>query len=590
MPIKDLLTLLIERHDLPRDTMLGAMHALMGGEWTPAQIAGFLIALRMKGETVAEIAAAADVMRELSLKVPLSEVDHLVDTCGTGGDGAHTFNISTASAFVAAACGARVAKHGGRSVSSTSGSADVLEALGVNVNLTPEKVAEAVKKIGVGFMFAPNHHSAMKHAAPVRRELGVRTLFTLLGPLTNPAGAPNQVRGVFSRELTGKLARVLQALGSRHVLVVHAEEGLDELSLASPTFVAELKDGHVTEYEFEPGVFGLPQVTASDMVVKGKAGRPACWRHRHRRAQRRGGNLRRRQGPQPDGRRGAGAARDCQHGRAGCARALSPLQPVMSDILEKILATKRGEIAAGLAEVPMAEMRARAEDASLSRDFVGALRARIAAGKPAVIAEIKKASPSKGVIRPDFRPAEIAASYEAGGAACLSVLTDRDYFQGDPEYLKAARAACTLPVLRKDFIIDPYQVYEARAMGADCILLIVAALELPAMQALEALAHELGMAVLVESHNAEELDAALQLKTPLQGINNRNLRTFEVSLDTTLGLLPKIGRDRMVITESGILAPADVATMRHHDVNAFLVGEAFMRAPDPGAELARLFA
>lgn len=270
MQYKDLLTLLIERHDLPRDTMLAAMRALMGGEWTPAQIAGFLIALRMKGETVTEIAAAADVMRELSTKVPLAGVEHLVDTCGTGGDGAHTFNISTASAFVAAACGARVAKHGGRSVSSTSGSADVLEALGVNVNLSPEKVAEAVKTIGVGFMFAPNHHSAMKHAAPVRKELGVRTLFNLLGPLTNPAAAPNQVLGVFRRELTGPLARVLQTLGSRHVLVVHAEEGLDELSLASPSYVAELKDGHVTEYELEPGVFGLPQVAASDLVVKGK--------------------------------------------------------------------------------------------------------------------------------------------------------------------------------------------------------------------------------------------------------------------------------------------------------------------------------
>jgi len=270
MQYKDLLTLLIERHDLPHDTMLGAMRALMSGEWTPAQIAGFLIALRMKGETVAEIAAAAEVMRELSTRVPLAGVEHLVDTCGTGGDGAHTFNISTAAAFVAAACGARVAKHGGRSVSSTSGSADVLEALGVNVNLAPEKVAEAVKTIGVGFMFAPNHHSAMKHAAPVRRELGVRTLFNLLGPLTNPAGAPNQVMGVFNRELTGILGRVLQALGSRHVLVVHAEEGLDEISLGSPTFVAELKDGHVSEYELEPGLFGLPQVAASDLVVKGK--------------------------------------------------------------------------------------------------------------------------------------------------------------------------------------------------------------------------------------------------------------------------------------------------------------------------------
>lgn len=270
MQYKDWLTLVLERRDLPHDAMLAAMRALMGGEWTPAQIAGFLIALRMKGETVTEIAAAADVMRELSTKVPLAGVDHLVDTCGTGGDGAHTFNISTAAAFVAAACGARVAKHGGRSVSSTSGSADVLEALGVNVNLAPEKVAEAVKTLGVGFMFAPNHHSAMKHAAPVRKELGVRTLFNLLGPLTNPAGAPNQVMGVFHRDLTGTLARVLQSLGSRHVLVVHAEEGLDELSLASPSTVAELKDGHVTEYELEPGVFGLPQVAAADMVVKGR--------------------------------------------------------------------------------------------------------------------------------------------------------------------------------------------------------------------------------------------------------------------------------------------------------------------------------
>ena len=262
----------------------------------------------------------------------------------------------------------------------------------------------------------------------------------------------------------------------------------------------------------------------------------------------------------------------------------------MSDILEKILATKRSEIAEARTNVPLAEMRARAEAAAPARDFVGALRTKLAAGKSAVIAEIKKASPSKGVIRPDFRPAEIAASYEAGGAACLSVLTDVEYFQGSAGYLMQARAACALPVLRKDFMIDPYQVYEARAMGADCILLIVAALELAAMQDLEALAMALGMAVLVESHNAEELDAALQLKTPLQGINNRNLRTFDVSLDTTLGLLPKIGPERIVVTESGILAPADVAHMRRHQVNAFLVGEAFMRADDPGVELARLFA
>ncbi len=270
MTYKDILALLLDRQDLPRETMLSAMHALMGGEWTAAQIAGFLVALRMKGESVAEIAAAAQVMRELSLKVPLSGVEHLVDTCGTGGDGAHTFNISTAAAFVAAACGARVAKHGGRSVSSTSGSADVLEALGVNVNLTPEKVAQAVREIGVGFMFAPNYHAAMKHAAPVRRELGVRTLFNLLGPLTNPAAAPNQVLGVYHQDLTGTLAEVLKELGSRHVLVVNAEEGLDEISLASPTHVAELKDGQVFEYLIEPGAFGLSQTPASELAVSGK--------------------------------------------------------------------------------------------------------------------------------------------------------------------------------------------------------------------------------------------------------------------------------------------------------------------------------
>jgi len=259
----------------------------------------------------------------------------------------------------------------------------------------------------------------------------------------------------------------------------------------------------------------------------------------------------------------------------------------MSDILTRILETKRAEIAA---LPPLAQLQARASEAAPPRDFVGALRAKTAAGQAAVIAEIKKASPSRGIIRADFRPAEIAQSYAAGGAACLSVLTDRDYFQGAADYLIEARAACALPVLRKDFIIDAGQVWEARAMGADAILLIVAALETPHMQDLEALALELGMAVLVESHDAAELEQALTLKTPLMGINNRNLRTFETRLATTLDLLSMIGQERMAVTESGILAPADVALMREHGVNTFLVGEAFMRAADPGTELARLFA
>ena len=261
----------------------------------------------------------------------------------------------------------------------------------------------------------------------------------------------------------------------------------------------------------------------------------------------------------------------------------------MSDILDRILKVKATEIAAAQARIDLAAMRREAEQAAPTRGFEAALRARIAAGQAAVIAEIKKASPSKGVIRADFNPAEIAADYAAHGAACISVLTDEQFFQGSPEYLTAARAACDLPALRKDFMIDAYQVYEARAWGADCILLIVAALKLDEMKALEALAHALGMAVLVEVHDATELDLALQLKTPLLGINNRNLRTFQTSLDNTIALLPRIPQDKLVVTESGILGAADVALMRKNQVNAFLIGEAFMKAPSPGAEITRLF-
>jgi indole-3-glycerol phosphate synthase len=262
----------------------------------------------------------------------------------------------------------------------------------------------------------------------------------------------------------------------------------------------------------------------------------------------------------------------------------------MADILARILATKADEIAAAKRERPLREVVAAARAQSAPRDFEGALRARIAVGRPGVIAEIKKASPSRGVLRAEFDPSAIAASYEAGGAACLSVLTDRVYFQGDPAYLAAARAASTLPVLRKDFIVDEYQVAEARAIGADAILLIVAALPDARLAALEACARELGMAVLVEVHDGAELDRALRLPTPLVGINNRNLRTFEVSLGTTLDLLPRVPAGKIAVTESGILEPADVAALRARGVGAFLVGEAFMRAPDPGAALEALFA
>ena len=261
----------------------------------------------------------------------------------------------------------------------------------------------------------------------------------------------------------------------------------------------------------------------------------------------------------------------------------------MSDILQKIVAVKREEIAAGLKKKSLAAMREDAESRVMTRDFEGALRAKIKAGQAAVIAEVKKASPSKGVLRADFVPADIAQSYAEHGAACLSVLTDQQFFQGCNDFLKQARASCDLPVLRKDFMVDPYQVFEARAIGADCILLIAACLSDAQMNELEAVARHLDMAVLVEVHDADELQRALKLKTPLLGINNRNLRTFEVTLDTTLGMRADVPADKLLITESGILQRSDVQTMRDAGIHAFLVGEAFMRADDPGAALAALF-
>ena len=262
----------------------------------------------------------------------------------------------------------------------------------------------------------------------------------------------------------------------------------------------------------------------------------------------------------------------------------------MTDILEKITAVKHQEVAAAKKRKSLEAVRADAESRVLTRDFVGALRAKIADGQSAVIAEIKKASPSKGVLRADFEPADIAQSYAEHGAACLSVLTDKDFFQGSSDYLRQARASCTLPVLRKDFMVDAYQIYESRAMGADAVLLIAACLNDGQMAEFEQIARSLDMAVLVEVHDADELLRALKLKTPLIGINNRNLKTFEVSLDTTINMLADVPKDRLLITESGITTPADVVRMREAGVNAFLVGEAFMRANEPGEALAKLFA
>ena len=570
-------------------------------------------------------------------------------------------------------------------------------------------------------MFAPVHHPAMKVVAPVRREMGVRTLFNILGPLTNPAGAPNILMGVFHPDLVGIQARVLQELGAERALVVWGRDGMDELSLGAATLVGELRDGVVREYELHPEDFGIamsasrnlrvadaaeskamllgvldnrpglareivalnagaalyvagvadsieagialsreaiatgaalakleefvghhartgakePRMSdagfaslpkppyyavifssqrnahdeegyGSDRAAHGRTGARSnrdSWAWNPRAAPTVSaspwltGKARRRSWPgaaTPNTRRRARRGRSDWYDhfelrvakveraygwdrederRARRARVRSereheaPIPPShhsslparshrpMSDILNTILARKAEEIAERSARVPLAELARAADDASPVRGFADALHERIATGEAAVIAEVKKASPSKGVIRQDFHPAEIAMSYEFGGAACLSVLTDVDFFQGADAYLQQAREACTLPVLRKDFIVDPYQVYEARVLGADCILLIVAALDDGQLVELSGLAMELGMDVLVEVHDIDELERALQVPVPLIGINNRNLRTFEVSLDTTLAMKDAVPRDRLLVTESGIGPP-----------------------------------
>jgi len=280
MPISDIeaLTRVIEHREIFHDEMLALMRRIMSGEMSPVMISAFAIGLRVKKETIGEITAAATVMREFAVPVPVLDRTHLVDIVGTGGDSSHTFNISTASVFVAAAAGARVAKHGGRSVSSTSGSADVMEALGAHINLGPELVAQCLQETGIGFMFAPNHHASMRHAAPVRKELGVRTIFNILGPLTNPAGAPNQLMGVFHPDLVGIQVRVLQRLGSEHVMVVYGQNGMDEVSLSGETLVGELKDGEVREYVVHPSDFGLPVYDSRVLRVANQQESVACIR------------------------------------------------------------------------------------------------------------------------------------------------------------------------------------------------------------------------------------------------------------------------------------------------------------------------
>jgi anthranilate phosphoribosyltransferase len=575
--------------------------SIMNNDCNDAEIIAFLMTLKTKGETVDEIAGAAEVLREMCQKLELDS-NKLVDTCGTGGDGQNTFNISTASAIVAAAAGVKIAKHGNKSISSKSGSADLLEYSGINIDLDKEQSKKCFEENGITFMFAPKYHKAMKSVANVRKNIKTRTIFNVLGPLANPANANFQILGVYDKNLVLPIAKVVKNLGVERAMIVHSEDGLDEISCEKDTYIAELKENDIYEYTIKPEDFDLKVCPVNKLKVNTIEESYKIFIDMLENNNETAVNI---------VSLNAGAAiyisgikEDLKSSIAFAketiisGKAMQKFNDIKNSmpekiktpkILEEILENKAKEVAERKIKISVQDLKEIDYMSSLKRDFKGALMHKINQNKDAVIAEIKRASPSMGELNMKIIPAKVAADFESMGAACLSVLTDAKYFKGSGAILEMAKKGCGLPVLRKDFIIDEYQIDESVTMGADCILLIVSALEKDLLKKLYTGAKQRDLDVIVEVHDHNELDAALEIECDIIGINNRNLHTFDVDLNTTVDLIQYIKNDQLVIAESGIHTGDDVKKMNDCGINTFLVGESFMTADNPINKFKEIF-
>jgi anthranilate phosphoribosyltransferase len=566
---------------LTADHTSAALDEVMQGRSGEVQTAAFLIALRAKGETVGELIGLARTMRSLAAPVDATR-DDLVDTAGTGG-GPSTFNISTAAALVAAGAGCAVAKHGNRSNTSRCGSADLLEELGVRIELAPADVARCIDEIGFGFMFAPRHHAAMKHVVPVRRDLGVHTVFNFLGPLTNPAGATRQVLGVSNRHYQETIAEALVGLGCERALVVAGEDGVDELTSAGETRIVEVADGGTEEWFVRPEDVGVERGSLT-AIAGGEPDENAATVRRVL-----------------DGEPGpalevvalnAGAA-ILVGGRADdlAAGVATARETIGSGAAREVLGTGRGPMSRldELVESARADVERRRERTpaeALRTDLGtrgGARPFNEALVRPglSLIAEFKRRSPSGGDIAVGADVGEVLTAYERGGAAAISILTDERNFGGSLEDLRAGRAACGLPILRKDFIVDPYQLLEAAVAGADAVLLIAAALPSDYLRALREEAWALDLDCVVEVHDEEDLERALELDADALGINNRDLRDLSVDLEVTAKLITDVPAGKTVVSESGYSTRAELDELERIGVDAVLIGEALMRSGDP---------